>query len=168
MKVKIGLIVGIVVMLTLVSEGAGFANDSKDERKTLKGIRGVLVSVNLKPQIKKFGLTKQKITTFVELKLKSAGLKILTKEEWHNEKGMPLLYVNASILENAKCNIYNYHISISLNQEVILVRTDNKALCITWSTRAAGTNASLYVIRKRIKDMVDIFINAYLSVNPKK
>ena len=168
MKVKIGFIICVVVLVTLVSTGVRFAGDTKDEHGTLKDIKGVLVSVNLKPEIKKTRLTKQQMTTDVELKLKSAGLKVLTEEELLKEKGGPRLYVNAHIRKNKKYKIYNYHISVSLNQEAILVRTNKKALCITWSTGAAGTTASLNVIRKKIKDGVDDFINAYLSVNPKK
>jgi hypothetical protein len=40
----------------------------------------------------------------------------------------------------------------------------------TWDVAELGTvgRVNLRSIRERIKDLVDMFINAYLSVNPKK
>lgn len=52
-------------------------------KESLKGLKGVNVLVdNLKPDIEKDGLKTSSIQTDVELKLRMAGIKVLTFEEW--------------------------------------------------------------------------------------
>jgi len=62
-----------------------------------------------------------------------------------------------------------YDITLEFKQYVTLVRSPSaQAYGATWSTGYMGYNPQLRDIRDKMKDRVDIFINAYLSVNPKK
>jgi hypothetical protein len=121
----------------------------------------------LGPEIERAGFTKDQIQTDAELKLRMAGIKVLSREERLKEPGMPFLYVNASVVLRSSPS-FVYHIEIYLGQKVILVR-DVKTVSVgyTWSTGSVGITPNPQYIRDKIKDLVDIFINAYLSVNPK-
>jgi hypothetical protein len=62
-------------------------------------------------------------------------------------------------------------IRADLSQEVILERNPNIQIsAITWSRGKIGTvgEANLSQIRTSLKDLIDGFINDYLSVNPTK
>ena len=90
--------------------------------------------------------------------------------------GSPYLYVNVNCLA-AGDGLYAYRIDVELNQEVILVRDPSiKATgttylsSATWDVRSFGTVGAniLRNLREAVKDHVDQFINAYLSVNPRQ
>jgi hypothetical protein len=57
---------------------------------------------------------------------------------------------------------------LNFYQDISLVRNDIQSIASTWSTASYGTTGSLANIRGKIKDLVDEFLNAWLSVNPKK
>jgi N-acetylglutamate synthase/N-acetylornithine aminotransferase len=47
------------------------------------------------------------------------------------------------------------------------MRNKKRAAALTWSTGVLGTNRDLDKIRSEIKGRVDVFLDAWLSVNPK-
>jgi len=191
MKTKIGFIFGIVVLFTLVNFGSlAVAFDS--DAKTLRGFKGVRVLVgSLEPEIEKEGLTVQQIQTDVELKLRLAGIKVLTKEEWSKEKGAPFLLASPHLIPyvlkvgKRNCRLYIFNINLTFRQNAYLEKelpgpvsySSDKAVfsshidmtfaVVTWSVGTMGRTANLNKIRNEINDLVDEFINAYLSVNPK-
>jgi hypothetical protein len=167
----IGFILGIVMLLTFVNFGSFvFASDSARCRETLRGLKGVLVEIeSIEPEIEQDGLTKAQIQTDVELKLRLAGIKVLSEEEWQKEKGRPFFYVCAHVRKYKVLSSYVFNIDIQLNQDVYLERYLNfKIGAPTWSVSCLGIISDLNDIRNVVKDKIDIFINAYLSVNPKK
>jgi hypothetical protein len=114
---------------------------------------------------KALGLSAETIQTDVELKLRLAGIRVVTAEEDLKVPGMPTLYVNPQVLSNSKA----MSISIALDQNVVLDRNGQRQVGIkTWEVGAVGVNPSAEGIRSEIKDLVDQFLNAWLSVNPKK
>ena len=139
--------------------------------ESLQGIRGLAVVIEpLSSEIARAGLTFTDIRTDVELKLRLAGIKVLTIEESVNEPGSPWLYVNANVgLSN---NFVFYSIFVELKQSARLTRDASimSHNATTWHTATTGFggNSRVREIRNVIKDLVDEFINAYLSVNPKK
>ncbi|NWF93199.1 MAG: hypothetical protein HXY46_09795 [Syntrophaceae bacterium] len=145
------------------------AQDNEDTRLTLRGLQGVFLYVgSLDPQIEKSGLTKDQIQTDTALNLKSAGINVLTAEEFLKASGHPFLYVdmNISILKT-QITRYLFYIRVELNQEVTLVRTPGTKLsAVTWSTGGWGIDFSSDNIRQIVKTQVDKFINAYLAENP--
>ena len=86
--------------------------------------------------------------------------------------GKPRLYVNANVIEyktsDGRILGYVYNIGVHLYQGVILER-NYKVLyeASTWNKSFVGITPILNDIRAHIKDRIDVFINDYLSVNPK-
>ena len=159
----------IALVLPLCS--LAFAADDEASRASLKGLRGIyLVIQNLDPPEEQAGLTTADIRTDVELKLRLAGIPVLSEDQWLNTRGGAYLYVKVEVFARAD-SAWPYTSTVSVTQHVTLDRTPTIATWgSTWSVDILGSVGSLKVrsIRDRLKDQVDQFINAYLAVNPKK
>jgi hypothetical protein len=168
MKNNKSILVIIVLAASLSLNPRALGQDDEATRPTLRGLQGIFVHVEpLAPQIEKGGLTKNQIQADTELKLKSAGISVLTREEFLKLSGHPYLYVsvNISVLKT-QITRYLFYIRIELNQEVVLVRApDTKVSTVTWSAGGWGIDFSLDNIRQTVKTQVDRFINAYLAEN---
>ena len=148
------------------------AADTELERRTLAGLTGVEVVVEpMDPAAEKDGLTTSTLRTDVELKLRQAGIRVLTSDERLAAPGMPYLYLRVGTIKDEE-GLYAYDIDLELKQEVRLTR--NPALSLMATTwRVAGWvgtigSRNLSKVRERVRDTVDQFINAYLAANPKR
>jgi hypothetical protein len=97
-----------------------------------------------------------------------AGIKVLTLEQSLAMPGTPMLVVGLSTFKRQQT--YSYYLDTCLYQRVSLNRDPQvSVLAITWGVGSVGTVGSdnLGYVRNSIKDRVDTFINAWLSVNPK-
>jgi hypothetical protein len=123
---------------------------------------------SLGPDMEGAGLSKQQLQTGVELQLRQAGLRVLTTEEWAQVPGRPWLYVNAQVLVIDN-DLTVYSIRVEVNQDARLATHDAFADVATWDKGGIGatemTNLAPHV-RNSLRDLVDAFIDAYLSVNP--
>jgi len=146
-----------------------FALDNKVTRETLRGLQGVKVVVEpLKWLIEQDGLTTKQLRKDTELKLRLAGIRAVSSEESPALPGNPSLYVNANVLKHKALNRYIFNIMVELSQDVSLNRTPKvKATAATWSVSVTGFTADVSTVRDQLKELVDAFVNAYLSVNPK-
>jgi hypothetical protein len=148
------------------------AQDNEETRKSLKGLAGVYVSITLAPNAAKIGLSEKQEQVDVELRLRMAGIKVLTEEEWLKVNARPLLNVILGMQEIALGQgNYAHRIDISLAQLVTLPRNPQILISAeTWRKGYVGVIHSKNIDRMRdqIKDAVDAFVNAWLSVNPKK
>jgi hypothetical protein len=162
-----------MAVLLVTTTAATAQGDDEYTRKSLRGLKGVQVVVEgIKPEAEASGLYAAAILTDVELKLRQAGIKVLTGAEARVAPGQPYLYVQVGLASNPKTELYAFFIRVELCQDVQLLR-DPSSLAggiATWSP--AGTvgtvgKENLRTLRDNIKDQVDKFINAYLSVNPK-
>ena len=169
---KLSFVIFFILLSAVISPTfvLGFG---KDEAETLKGIRGIEVLVGVLPSaVKKIGLTRETIKQDVELKLQMAGIKVLKKNEIFSEPGGPYLFIGMTVRDLS--NLFIYNIVIELRQQARLVRAPDITGCCmgTWETGVLGSGniktISAKYIRKAIKDQVDLFLNDYLSVNPKK
>jgi hypothetical protein len=139
--------------------------DNKWSRETLQGINGVYLVVEVvEPEIERAGLTRVQIKADVELKLRMTGLNVLDPEEATKTPRRPWLAVYPNI--QTTDGVY-YATMLNLYQDVSLVRNSKRSIASTWSTASYGTTPNLTVIRNTLKDLVDSFINVWLSVNPK-
>ncbi|MFQ5875317.1 MAG: hypothetical protein ACE5JL_16175 [Dehalococcoidia bacterium] len=156
------------VMLLLGPRGA-WAGESR----TLSGLFGVEVVVeNIKPEAERDGLTRAALQTDVELRLRQAGIRVLTKTQGLRTPGRPWLYLNVSTLKRSDGS-YAYHASLGLKEYVRLERAPSRVeLAETWQTLGiigtVGIQRLHTVVREAVRDMVDAFINAYLAANPKR
>ncbi len=153
------------------------ADDSETSRRTLTGLQGVKVLVEeLQPNIlnydkylQKAGLSKAKLQKNVETKLKAAGIKILSGDEWLKTPGKPVLYVNVNTHENEKY-WFAYDINLELRQVVSLEsRPEIKTLANTWGVNMTGVvNIGTFnVITDNLAVLVGRFAAAYKAVNGK-
>ena len=155
------------VLLTMAMGRPVMGGDSEFERATLKGISGVQVLVEgFNESAKSAGFDIRTFQTDMELKLRLAGIKVLTKKERFAAPGSPLLYLNLNPLSpEERESKFSYAIGLELRQAIRLVRDPNiETLGATWSTGGIGYGGIPY-IREHVKDDMDIFINAWLSVN---
>jgi hypothetical protein len=160
----------ITIAVAFLFSSTLVAQDTEGSRASLKGLTGVGVLVeNLdNPDAEKDGLSKDQIQTDVELRLRMAGIKVLTEKQMFVTPGMPSLDVNLNT--HKRQETYSVALSISLSQMVNLSRDPQISVnATTWRDAEVGTvgSAHLNQVRDKIKDYVDKFINAWLSVNPK-
>jgi hypothetical protein len=154
----------------LDTASSGLAQDDEDTRPTLRGFPGVHVAVEpLNPQIEKDGLTTNQLQKDTELRLRTAGIMALSKEEFQKTIGKPYLYVNVNIsILRTQITRYIFYIRLEFNQEVSLVNSPMTIVpAATWSTGGWGIDFSLENIRDIVRNQVEKFVNAYLAVNSK-
>jgi hypothetical protein len=148
----------------------GWAGDSESDRATLRGVEGMYVIVEeLEPEVERAGLTRHQLQTDVELRLRQAGIRVLTKEERLETLGAPWLYVNVNVVLRSD-GLTAFSTRVELNQ-VALLKTDGSLVIVpTWSVASIGSVGRIRfvdTIRNDVRDYVDGFINAYLSVHPR-
>jgi hypothetical protein len=165
-QMKTKALIAVVTLLLL----PGVSHALTDEQKVLVGLRGVGVKVeDMDPQAERLGLTKAQIRTDVELRLRKAGVTVLTEKERIETPGIPLLSVKANTNFSQKLPFVTYSTSVDLNEWVTLARGGETYGAI-WSTASLGTigTTNISKIRDFLGDRVDQFINDYLAANPKK
>ncbi len=155
------------VLSPLVAQG-----DNEGTRATLAGLTGVYVLVEHIPdEAQRDGLDTTQIRTDVELKLRQAGITVLTQQEWLSTAAAPYLYVNVQAIKNS-AGIYAFTVDVELRQRVTLIQNPSmRVLAPTWSaTGIIGTVGSQKIgsVREDVRDLTDQFINAYLAANPKR
>ena len=162
--------VGLIVPLCAV---ALLAEDDEHTRPSLSGLQAVQVvveafSASSQPLLEARGLTVNAIRTDAELRLRKAGIRVITREERLKTPGAPYLYLNAIITTGS--SLWGNSIAVSLVQDVSLGRDSSiQFQTETWSVKSGGGIISperiAQTVRNGFNDMVDQFINAYLSVN---
>ena len=157
---------GLVILwfALLGTAGAVMANaaDTQMDRATLKGLRGLKVMVvQEEPDVEQAGLSKSSIQTDVELTLRLAGFPVL------NGSADPFLLVGAYVLTDSS-GLLRYSLTVQVYQLAQLSRDPKiSSVVSTWEVGRFGGIGDPRQIRNEIKDLVEKFINAYLSVNPK-
>ena len=156
------------ILLPIIFAGAGHA----DEPISLRGLTGVRVVVEaFAEDAVRDGLRKETVQTDVELKLRMAGIKVLSDKEYFAAEGKPYLYIQVNLLKTPSAGIYSVSALVALKQDVLLVRdlvAEVKAT--TWSAGSVSAIGAprLREVREHIKALVDEFTKAWLSVNPGK
>jgi hypothetical protein len=141
------------------------ANDSPDERASLKGLGAISVVVeDLAPAAQKYGLTVTLVQNDIKQRLQRAGVAV-------RQEADPYLYVQITVADPGGVLPLGYSIQVTLMQEVALPRGINPHFqAPTWwvsSTGIAGADRLSASVSGKVQEFVDQFIKAYLSVNPK-
>jgi len=134
--------------------------DGEVPRRSLRGIETLDVLIEQLPEsAQKLGLSKDSLQTDVELKLRQNSITVTDVKDL---KSQATLYVLIDVIGTAAS------LSVSLGQPVRLIRDQSVfALATTWEVRGIASNPSAKFIREHVADMVDQFLNAWLSVNPR-
>jgi hypothetical protein len=173
------VVMGMILSFATKQASPAFASavdDDKYSRSTLRGLDGVYLVVEpLSPEVESLGLSTAVLKRDAQLKLRMAGIKVLSRREWMQTRGGPVCYIEANIVNDVVLEkslgveLFAYNIRIEFNQDVVLVRdTTTKTLSPTWSTSYLGVTNSLARIRGKVKDMIESFIAAYIEANPKE
>ena len=167
MKTKALTAVVALVSLILLP---GVSHALTPKQQALVGLKGVEVVVeDIRPEAERLGLTEAQIQTDVELRLRKAGVRVLTAKESDETPGVPFLYVNVTTIFFQKTSAVVYSIFVQLKEAVTLKR-GFIAVGAIWNTGSVGTvgTSNIRKIRVSVGDKVDEFINDYLAANPKK
>jgi hypothetical protein len=176
MKRLVKLLTAVLLLIGLAAPV--FAVDSKETRLTLTGLQGVYIAVEelqsnvmkYEKHLRKSGLMREQIQQDVERRLRQAGIRVLTSDDWLKTSGRPILYVNVNTHEYEKYWLA-YDIRIELQQIVSIDSNPKiKTLASTWTMNVTGIANidTLYVIRDNILYLTDHFAEAYKSVNSKR
>jgi hypothetical protein len=159
------------LIICVLFAGLATAAEGKLGRETLRGITSIEVVVESPDsEAIRDGLTKDQIQTDVELRLRKAGVRVIGSDDPEATKA-PFLAISANLLKGRSIDGYAYSCQVALFQGVMVLSNSTATLASTWSiemTGIAGTNNMVMAVRNSIGDLVDKFLNAYLSVNPKK
>jgi len=155
----------MTMFLIAVSSLSAQAQNSKHSIASLKSISTLFVVVEQLPDgAKVLSLTAETIQTDVELKLRLAGLRVVTPEAGVKLPGSPYVYVELNLTDNAQAA----SVAIELRQNARLEPNGQFVLGVTtWNVGDIIWKPTAQGIRDNIKDGVDLFLNAWSSVNPK-
>jgi hypothetical protein len=151
------------IALFLLTTSTTRAQDDDFSRRSLKGIKGVHIVVDLSPGIAEdSGLSTIALRTDIELKLQQASIPVLAT-------GDPYLYVGILVVPSSDKATWPYAVTVELHQPVALTRDSSITVqrAITWNVLRWGDvdKQNLRNLRTDVQDTVDMFINAYLAVN---
>ena len=150
-------------LLLFKAENAPAQTDSA--ARSLKGLTGVMIRVDISDQLKKDGLIIGQVVDDIEMALEEVGLEVLSSKKWHRTEGRPYLRVqidSTKIQDNWK--FYTYSIHIHLIQDVYLARAEqtDAVTAATWFKAVSG-HGYLGDIRIRVKEVVGQFTQDYQS-----
>ncbi len=139
-------------------------------RRTLTNLQGVHVIVDSGYANQNL-LDKDQVRTDVELKLRYAGINVLSKEQCLRTKGRPSLLLNAFVLPSQWDSFLAAVKSLELYEQVSLERNPDVTLYLaTWEGGVKSSfedelRTAVKVARQEIKSLVEHFVDDYYSIN---
>jgi len=166
MKRLISVSLGVWVILA-ISTGA-LAQIKQGEEEVLQGLEALHVKVErLRAEVEQDGLFGSTLQSDAELKLRLAGIKVLSEEQWLKNPDSPFLYLFVDVFKHSEG--YIYRIQISLREPVTIIRKRTKTTATTLRIRdELGITPYLSEIREEAQDLMDEFIKAWQAANRKK
>lgn len=160
----------IILLSAILPLEDGYGYDDQTARDTLRGISAITVSVTYwgRTESEPPGISKEQIKNNVELRLREAGIRVVGSEE-----AVKLKLVSAELVVSLNCmdhqSVHACYIENQVVQAVRINRNDQFAVTPTWSVKRfvlLGTER-IRAIHDYEIDMVDQFLNAYFTVNPR-
>ncbi len=139
------------------------------DRKTLKGITTFKISKTGRSSISpssqaELEKVSEQIKPIIKSKLRTAGIGVV-------DNGMhPHLSVCLDILELKDKGVYSFFLNLEVLQSVSLNRDSeiSGAFSSTWNVGHLGSGPNLKSVKDTLNLLLDMFLEAYFSVNPKK
>ena len=163
-----GLIVVLMITISLFGVIGTTTRAGDDEIPVLRGLKEVFVDVeDLDFRVERVGLTTDHLRTDAELKLKRAGIKVLSEKVSMRTPEIPQLYIMVKVLGTSSGD-YAANVRLELREAVGLERNpDMEVFASTWTTGRFGVTQSLSDVRKQEQALLDKFITEYMAANPK-
>jgi hypothetical protein len=164
-RVIIGLLI-LAAALAACPHAAAHIRIGQPE--VLKGLEAVRLEVErIKPEIERDGLFREELQSDIELRLRLAGIRVLSEEEAQKNPGAPLLHLNVDAL---KCSFgYVYNIGLYLIEQATLARRPLKAPAMFLRIpEQLGIASRLSEIRDAVGDVVDEFVKIWKASNSKQ
>jgi hypothetical protein len=162
------LFIGTMVLFWAVSPSFGL-----EEQESLRGVKGIDFGgyVYGSDKVKSLGITDAWLRDEMELKIRSAGIKMYSLKEYVEDKGRPFLSMTYAIAEDKDmADYYYFYVKMFFYQDAELLRNGKAARVITWEKTSGGV-VGKYKLKDFIKEMTSDFmtkfLNDFLSVNPK-
>jgi hypothetical protein len=179
----------VFLLIFLLSPGVCRADDRARDRASLRGIKTVVVKVHTferewASELAKAGLTEAVLQASIERQLEKSGITVVSEEasKKKGNEGVLNVRTNFSIPEPPKKSFiiddeeklerfdpkkrYVYAIRLNLRQLAALQRNPEQTIhAITWQAETLGFRR-VSLIREDIENVVNVFIEAYLSENP--
>jgi len=150
----------------MLAAGAAWAGDSEINRRSLKGIGSVRVLVEMRNLDEDGALQPGQVRAEVEKQLRRAGIALTA------QRGTPYLYVNVEAVKHADLPLYGYIVDVELRQAArVVLHPEIVVFADTWSIHSIGTSAAADLashLRVKLATHVDLFIEAYLAMNPRR
>jgi hypothetical protein len=159
---RIAIAIGVIFCTLLKLDTSGLGDDTH----LLRGLEGVQVIVEeIQPEVERDGLTKAQLKADVERALRMSGIKVLSAEERVQILSQPILYLNVNVVKT-QGSAYVFNVDLSARESGVTLR-GGMTWAPTWEWGYVGITPGLASIRDYVRDMVDRFIDAYLTANPK-
>lgn len=164
MKLLLAVLSCVLLVLTAPASGA----DTPAARQSLRGITGMVVIVNpIHADAAKDGLTRERIQSDVEAKIRELGVAVLPAEQAESRGHEPRLVVNVNAFKDTD-GLYAFSIEVGVQQWVLAEATGQRLYAETWSIAAVGTVGAVrvHLVRQYVEAGLDQFVVAWRSVNP--
>ncbi len=172
MNIKNYLILIIVLFLgfSISVSGAFAIGDDKYSRPSLKGLKKLSVFVKIGERfsgdLKKAGLTEDRVRTGIALKLQEAKIDVVYIEGLPSDTPILHMEVDGS---SRSGKTFLFVIEMELWQKGFLKRDPKgEVIAATWSTGVFGSGSASTIANDMmglVNGMTDTFVKAYLSVN---
>ena len=83
----------LIVLISLLCRISKVDAASTGQEYSLRGLEGVMVVVEILPNLKTDGLTRKQIYSDVEKQLQKAGIRVFLEKEWQTIEGRPYLHI---------------------------------------------------------------------------
>lgn len=143
-----------------------FAADVDFMTRKPADLMGVAVICIVDEELERAGLIRQQVQVDIELTLRNLGIKVLPLEELRNVRDMPSLTVHIMGLDRG--GVYSYAIIIEILKKTSSNGNYEPTYALTWHRVFYGVTNKPALIRPRVRDSIDTFINASLSINSRK
>jgi hypothetical protein len=163
----------VTAIATLLVASQSTASDADVYVKSLAGIPSIYVQVaDVTGDLANAGLTTATLQTDVELRLRSAGIRVLSTSEYQALPGnfyLSLEVIGLRARTGGEGIGYMAAVVLTFVQDIHLDRRPGLSLPGgTWTYCGLAAGATTEVIRNQVRDQADLFANAYLTANPKK
>ena len=158
-------VVSLVILIGVALMPQTTAAQGHAATTSLTGINTLFVLVEDLPDgAKKLGLAPLALQTDAELKLRLAGLRVITEQESLKVPGGPYLYVDVAATASGDA----VFVAVEVHQDATL-ELNHKVVAgvTTWQRGAVFKYPKAQDIRDDVKDFIDQFLNDWLTANPK-